>query len=80
MDNFPSYFRGASPAPNGTGPWGGKPANRRSPLALFLGEPTPRLYDRGVEVSRARPWRFLFFPTGKGFMEARQMASWIAEG
>ena len=30
------------------------PAARRSPLGLFLGEPTPRLYDRVVEVLRTR--------------------------
>jgi hypothetical protein len=42
MNNFPSCFR--------SGPGGGKPANRRSPLGLFAGAPTPRLYDRVVEV------------------------------
>lgn len=30
------------------------PADRRSPLGLFPGEPTPRFYDRLVEVSCAR--------------------------
>jgi integrase len=30
------------------------PADRRSPLGLFPGEPTPRLYDRVVEVLRTR--------------------------
>lgn len=30
------------------------PAARRSPLGLFPGEPTPRLYDRLVEALRAR--------------------------
>jgi site-specific recombinase XerC len=30
------------------------PAARRSPLGLFLGEPTPRLYDRVVGVLRTR--------------------------
>ena len=44
MNNFPSCFR------RGLG--GGKPANRRSPLGLFPGEPTARLYDRLVEVLR----------------------------
>ena len=46
MNNFPSCSR--------RGPGGGKPANRRSSLALFAGEPTPRLYDRVVEVLRTR--------------------------
>ena len=44
-------------------------ADRRSPLGLFPGEPTPRLYDRTVEVLRTRHWRFLVMPTGKGFMQ-----------
>ena len=39
------------------GPGGGKPANRRSPLGLFPGEPTPRLYDRVVEVLRWQSFR-----------------------
>jgi hypothetical protein len=30
------------------------PADRQSPLGLFPGEPTPRLYDRVVEVLRTR--------------------------
>jgi len=30
------------------------PAHRRSPLGLFPGEPTPRLYDRLLEVLRTR--------------------------
>jgi len=46
MNNFPSCFR--------RGPGGGKPANRRSPSGPFPGEPTPRLYDRVVEVLRTR--------------------------
>ena len=29
-------------------------ANRRSPLGLFPGQPTPRLYDRVVEALRTR--------------------------
>ena len=32
------------------------PAQRRSPLGLFPGEPEPRLYDRVVETLRARHW------------------------
>ncbi len=44
----------ASPAPYGTGPGGGKPVNRRSPLGLLPGEPTPRLYDYVAEVMRTR--------------------------
>ena len=46
MNNFPSCFR--------RGPGGGKPASRRLPLRLFPGEPTPRLYDRLVDVLRTR--------------------------
>jgi len=46
MKNFSSCFR--------RGPGGGKPANRRSPLGLYPGEPTPRLDDRVVEVPRTR--------------------------
>jgi hypothetical protein len=42
------------------------PADRRSPLGLF-GEPTPKPYDRVVEVLRTRQWRFHVRPTGKGF-------------
>ena len=61
MNNFPSCFR--------SGPGGGKPANRRSPLGLFAGAPTPRLYDRVAEVLRTRHWRFLSVPTGKGFIQ-----------
>jgi site-specific recombinase XerD len=30
------------------------PADRRLPMGLFTGEPTPRLYDGVVEVLRAR--------------------------
>jgi site-specific recombinase XerC len=30
------------------------PGDRRSPLGLFPGQPTPRLYDRVVEVLRTR--------------------------
>jgi len=58
MNNFPSCFR--------RGPGGAKPANCRSPLGLFPGEPTPRLYDCVVELLRTRHWRFLAMPTGKG--------------
>ena len=29
-------------------------ADRRSPLGLFPGQPTPRLYDRVVEILRTR--------------------------
>jgi site-specific recombinase XerC len=32
------------------------PTDRRSPLGLFPGEPTPRLYDRVVEVLRTRDY------------------------
>ena len=52
-------------------------ACRRSPLELFPGQPTPRLYDRVVEVLRTRHYsrrteeaylhwirRFLLFHTG----------------
>jgi hypothetical protein len=46
MNNFPSCFR--------TGPGGGKPANLRSPLGLFPAEPTPKVYDRVVEILRTR--------------------------
>jgi len=46
MNNFPSRFR--------RGPGGGKPANRRSSLGPFPGEPAPRLYDRVVEALRTR--------------------------
>jgi hypothetical protein len=59
MNNFPSCFR--------RGPGGGKPANRRSPLGLFPGEPTARLYDRLAGVLCARHLRFLVMPTGNGF-------------
>ena len=45
------------------------PADCRSPWGLFPGEPTPRLYERLVEVLRIRHWRFLVMPTGKGFMQ-----------
>ena len=45
------------------------PADRRSPLGPFPGEPTPRLHDRLIEVPRTRHWRFLVMPTGKGFMQ-----------
>jgi hypothetical protein len=45
------------------------PADHRSPLGLFPGEPTARLYDRVVEVLRARQRRFLVLPTGKGSMQ-----------
>ena len=45
------------------------PADRRSPLGLFPGEPTARLCDRWVEVLRTRHGRFLVMPTGKGFMQ-----------
>ncbi len=45
------------------------PNDRRSPLGLFSGEPTPRLYVRVVEVPRTRHRSFLVMPTGKGFME-----------
>jgi hypothetical protein len=44
------------------------PADRRPPLGLFPGEPTPRVYDRVVEVLRTRHWRFLVMPDGKGFI------------
>jgi len=30
------------------------PANRRAPLGMFPGKPTPRLYDRVVEALRTR--------------------------
>jgi hypothetical protein len=30
------------------------PADRRSPLGLFPGQPTPRLYERVVEILRTR--------------------------
>ena len=43
--------------------------DRRSPLGLFPGEPTPRLYDPVVEALRTRHWRFHVMPTGKGFMQ-----------
>lgn len=44
------------------------PAGRRSPLGLFRGQPTPRLYDRVIEILRTRHWRFLVVPTGKGVL------------
>jgi len=47
------------------------PADRRSTLGLFPGKPSPRLYDRVVEVLRTRQRRFLVLPTGKGFVEVR---------
>ena len=45
------------------------PTDRRSPLGLFPGDPTPRLYRLVVGVLRTRHWRFLSMPTGKGFMQ-----------
>jgi hypothetical protein len=33
---------------------GCSPADRQSPLGLFSAQPTPRLYDRVVEVLRTR--------------------------
>jgi hypothetical protein len=68
MNSFPSCFR--------RGRGGGKAANRRSPLALFPGEPTARLYDRLVEVLRNRHWRFLVVSAGKGFMQVSLDNSW----
>jgi hypothetical protein len=56
------------------------PVDRRSPLGLFPGEPTPRLYDRVVEVLRTQHWRFLVVPTGKGFMQVRLNESWRSQG
>ena len=52
------------------------PVDRRSPLGLFPGEPTPRLYDRLVEVLRIRHGRFLVMPTGKGSMQVSLNMSW----
>jgi hypothetical protein len=63
MNNFLSCF--------GRGPWGGKPANPRSPLGMSPDEPTPKLYDRAVEALRTRDWRFPVMPTGKGIMQVR---------
>jgi len=42
---------------------------RRSPLGCFPGQPTPRLYDRVVEVLRARHYsrRTGKRPTSTGF-------------
>jgi hypothetical protein len=47
------------------------PADRRSPLGVFPGEPTPRLYDRVVEVLRTRHWRSRLRPTTAGFIQGR---------
>ena len=60
-NNFPSCLK--------RGPRGGRPGNRRSPLALFAGEPTARLYGHAAEVLGTRHGRFLVMPTGKGFMQ-----------
>ena len=38
----------------GLGVMNNSPADRRSPLGLFPGEPTARLYDRVVEVLPTR--------------------------
>lgn len=52
------------------------PVDRRSPLGLSPGEPTPKLCDRLVEVLRLRHWRFLVMPTGKGFVQVSLNMSW----
>ena len=53
----------------GLGVMNNSPADRRSPLGLFPGQPTARLCDRVVEVLHTRHWRFLVMPAGKGFMQ-----------
>jgi hypothetical protein len=68
MNNFPSCFRR-----------GGKPANGRSPFAPFPGRAAPMLCDHRVEVLRARPWRFIVMPAGKGFMQVGLNKSSTAE-
>jgi hypothetical protein len=50
--------------------------NCQSPLAPFPGQRAPRLYNRGVEAPRGRPWHFVTTPTGKGFMRVRPDNSW----
>jgi len=51
------------------------PNDRHSPLATFPDQPTPRLYDRVVEVLCTRHWRFLVVPTGKGLIQGSQNKS-----
>jgi hypothetical protein len=44
------------------------PNDRPSPLAAFFGQPTPRLYSRGVQVLRTWHWRILIMAARNGFM------------
>jgi hypothetical protein len=57
-----------SPSCLSTGPGGGKPGNRRSPLAPFPGQLAPRLYGHMAGAPRARHRRDLVTPTTKGFV------------
>ena len=67
MKKLPSCFRRGQGVVN--------PNDRHSPLATFPDQPTPKLYDRVVEVLCTRHWRFLVVPTGKGLIQGSQNKS-----
>jgi hypothetical protein len=52
------------------------PTNSESRLRFYLGEPTPGLFDRVVELLRARHWRFLVAPAARVSMQAGPDRTW----